>query len=246
MGGTHANLEDLVEKRGRGLLRQPSQDSLTLRTLRDERIEGIVDAEGVPRNSVEKNHERGLTTIFGDLRVVRLAYRRRGYGNLHLADASLNLPDAQFSHGLCRRAAIEAFRGSFVEAQAVIAQATGQGLGKRQIEELAQRAAVDFADFYAEISRPQTGSDDVLVLPADGKGIVMRKDALHPPTAKAAEGTAQKLSTRLSKGEKANRKRMAEVGAVHLTNPVPRTAEDVLRARTPKTPNPLLKPKANG
>jgi hypothetical protein len=58
----------------------------------------------------------------------------------------------------------------------------------------------------------------------------MRPDALRPVTRKrAAEGTT-KLQTRLSKGEKRNRKRMAEVGAVYDADPVPRTAADVLPA----------------
>ena len=50
------------------------------------------------------------------------------------------------------------------------------------------------------------------MISADGKGIVMRPDALRPATAKKARQATTKLATRLSKGEKPNRKRMAEVG----------------------------------
>ena len=56
----------------------------------------------------------------------------------------------------------------------------------------------------------------------------MRPDALRPATAKAADGATTKLCTRLSKGEKRNRKRLAEVGAVYQVIPVPRTAADIL------------------
>ena len=56
----------------------------------------------------------------------------------------------------------------------------------------------------------------------------MRPGALRPATAKAATRTNPKLATRLSKGEKRNRKRMAEVGAVYDTTPVQRRPADIL------------------
>ncbi len=40
-----------------------------------------------------------------------------------------------------------------------------------------------------------------------------------------------KLKGRLSKGEKTNRKRMAEGGAVYTVTPVPRSATDVMAHR---------------
>jgi hypothetical protein len=49
------------------------------------------------------------------------------------------------------------------------------------------------------------------VLTSDGKGIVMRPEALREGTRKKAERDSKKLATRLSPGEKRNRKRMAEV-----------------------------------
>ena len=109
-----------------------------------------------------------------------------------------------------------------------VERSTGQHLGKRQVEDLASRAAVDFDDFYAQRQAPTGEVGDVLVLSCDGKGIVMRSGALRPTTAKAAAATNPKLATRLSKGEKRGRKRMAEVGAVYDTTPVPRCPADIL------------------
>jgi hypothetical protein len=43
---------------------------------------------------------------------------------------------------------VESIRGSFDDAVTGIAQATGQRLGKRQVEALAARAAVDVDAFY--------------------------------------------------------------------------------------------------
>ena len=56
----------------------------------------------------------------------------------------------------------------------------------------------------------------------------MRPTALRPATAKAAADATPKLATRLSKGEKRNRKRIAEVGTVYDAEPVVRTPTDIL------------------
>ena len=54
----------------------------------------------------------------------------------------------------------------------------------------------------------------------------MRPEALRAATARAAR--SRKLSTRLSKGEKRGRKRMAELAAVYDLTPSPRTAGDII------------------
>ena len=223
---SHTEMEDFISAAGRDLQCQLYQDSLNLRALRERRIEGVLDAKGVPRNSVEHDHKRPLTIIFGNVEVSRIAYRKRGHDNLYPADALLNLPLEQYSLGLRRLAAIEASRGSFEEAAEAIERNTGVLLGKRQVEEESQRAAVDFDSFYATSPRPHAKPNDVLVLTVDGKGIRMRHDALRPATAKAAKSTEP--STRLSNGQKPNQKRMAEVGGVYDATPVTRTPQDIL------------------
>jgi hypothetical protein len=227
-GLEHAELETELEGRGRQLLRQLMQDHLDLRALREPRLPEVIDAEQVSRGSVETGHTRALTTVFGEVTVTRLAYRRRGHANLYPADAALNLPVEKHSHGLRQLAALEATRGSFDDTAEAIERATGVRVGKRQAEQLAGRAAADVEDFYAQ-RRPQPDAErDALVLSVDGKGIVMRPEALRPAAAKAAASATTKLATRLSKGEKRNRKRLAEVGAVYDADPVVRTPADIL------------------
>lgn len=231
---THGELEELLTTRARELMRQLLQDHLDLRAQREQRLPEVTDADQVDRGAVEAGHCRALTTVFGLVRVSRLAYRRRGHVNLYPADGQLNLPVEKHSHGLRRLAAVEAARGSFDETVEAIQRASGVRLGKRQVEELASRAAVDVDDFYAQRRPPAGAKRDVLVLSVDGKGIVMRPEALRPATAHAAAGSTPKLTTRLSKGEKRNRKRIAEVGAVYDIEPVARTPADIL-ARTTTT-----------
>lgn len=224
---SHGALEDHLASTGRALLRQLYQDHLDVRAWQEVPLSvGPVDAAGVARPSLETGHRRVLDTVFGEVTVKRIAYRAKGEANLHVADAELNLPVERHSHGIRRLAAIEASRGSFEQAQEAVERTTGQRVGKRQVEQLAQRAAVDFQEFYEMSPRQRTGVGDVVVLSADAKGIVMRPDALRRAT--AAANASAKLVTRLSKGEKRNRKRMAEVASVYEVTPVPRTPLDIM------------------
>jgi len=158
----------------------------------------------------------------------------------------LNLPAERHSHGLRERCAIEAPRGSFEEAQAAILRATGQALAKRQLEGLAHRAAADVGSFYKQMERPAASEDDVLVISADGKGIVMRPEGLREATKKAAAAATHKLKTRLSKGEKRDRKRIAELAVVYDATPVVRTLADIMCPSEdgPKPPAPQAQAKA--
>lgn len=80
---SHAELEARLAVEGRELQRQLLQDHLDLRAIREVRLDGVRDRDGVPRPSVEAGHERGLATIFGAVTVPRLAYRAKGHPNLH-------------------------------------------------------------------------------------------------------------------------------------------------------------------
>lgn len=227
------------------MIRQLYQDHLDLRAEREQRAKVVIDAEALVHGAAEPGHRRRLETIFGPVGVTRLAYRAKGAENLHLADAALNLPGEVHSHGLRELAAIEACRGSFEEAKAAISRATGVDLGKRQVEELAARAAVDVDDFYTQAKTSPAAEDDTLVISADGKGIVMRPGELRPATRKAAEAATHKLKGRLSRGEKKDRKRIAELAVVYDCPPVARSPADVM-ARSddgPKAPAPAAKAK---
>ena len=245
-GLSHAELEEHLDVHGRELLRCLIDDHLALRAAREPRLGQVAGDEGVIRSRVEKGHDRALETIFGSVTVERLAYRAPGVGNLHPADAGLNLPVERHSHGLRKLCALESPRGSFDGAAEAIERQTGVRLGKRQVEELAGLAAMDFEDFY-QTRRPARGKPgDLLVLSADGKGIVMRADALRTRApARPRAGPAPK--PRLSGGEPQNRKRMAEIGAVYDAKPAPRTPADILTSAAPEgyepVPGPIAKNK---
>lgn len=247
-GMTHGELEAHVQTEGRELLRGLMQEHLDLRAANEVRLEDVVGADGESRRNKEPGHKRGLRTVFGEVDVRRMAYRARGQSNLHPADGHLNLPVEKHSHGLRRLAAEESSRGSFEEASKALGRVTGFDLGKRQVEELAQKAAQDFDAFYEQRPRHLSEAKDAQVLSCDGKGIIMRPEALRESTRKAASEAEPKLKTRLSRGEKRHRKRMAEVGAVYDCPPVPRKPEDILpsieeEAEKPRTERPKARSK---
>ena len=225
---THAELEEQLTVRGRQWQRQLLQDHFDLRAVREERLRAVTGQDGVVRAYAEAEHQRMLATVFGPVAVTRVAYRAKGADSRFVADAGLNLPKQRYSHGLRRLAAHAAAAGSFEHAQTVIASVTGMTVGKRQVEALVAAAAVDVDAFYASRECDGCPDGDVLVLTADAKGIVMRPQALRKQT--AAKATSAKLSTRLSKGEKHGRKRMAEVVAVYHCTPAPRSPADVIGA----------------
>lgn len=232
-GQTHAVLEDRLAGQGRELIRTLLQDHLDLRAVREQRQERVVAADGVAHTRVEGGHERGLATVFGQVTLTRMAYRAPGVANLYPADAVLNLPVEKHSHGLRRLAAVESVRGSFVQAADAVQRASGVRLGKRQVEQLAQAAAVDIEAFYTARRPDPASAEHLLVMQFDGKGIVMIPAALRKSTAKAAGRAGRKLATRLSPGEKNGRKRMAELAAVYDAAPVPRTSADVIGKPNP-------------
>ena len=132
-GLEHSELEVRLAVDARELARQVLQDQLDLRAALEPRVGGVIGADGTPRRSVERGHERDLQTVLGEVQVTRLAYRAAGSENLYPVDARLNLPPARYSHGIRRLAALEAPRGSFEDAQAAIVRQTGQQIGTRQL-----------------------------------------------------------------------------------------------------------------
>jgi hypothetical protein len=253
LSAEHSEVESFVREQGRELERLLYQAHLDLREAR-ERPVPVRGADEVDR-TYRRPSGRPLGTILGRVMVSRLAYQALGVVGLHPMDAALNLPPELYSHGVCRFVAEHAAMMAFDDVVGELLTATGTAVGKRQVEEIAVRAAVDFEAFYQQRRAANDvleDTKDLLVLTFDGKGIVMVPDDLRPATQKAARKKVRKLFTRLTTGEKRNRKRMAEVAAIYTVPRFVRTPFDLLadlygepdpearrerRARRPKVRN---------
>lgn len=231
-GLTASGLEEFLDERGREVVRQLLQDHYDLREVREEqqareRRAPARGPDGITRTRLETGHGRLLATLFGTVKVTRCAWRTPGSPNYRPADAALSLPAGRHSHSLAKLAALEAARGSFDAAHAAVARRCGPVIGKRQLEQAVVNAAADIPAFYAaRIPEPCT-AETLVVLSADCKGIVMRPGALRAATAKAAARLG-KMRTRLTAGEKPNRKRMAALVTVYDAVPAKRRPHDVI------------------
>jgi len=244
LGMTHRELEDLLTVEGREVLRQLYQDHVTLRGP-GLAAEQVVDRVGAVHSHM-RVQGRELETVFGTVRVERAGYGGRGLDSLHPLDAELNLPAERYSHGVRRRLAVEAARGSFDAAVEAVATTTGAHVPKRQAEAVVVRAGADFEAFYLEREtasrREVRATSEVQVLTTDAKGVVMRPSELRPATQRAAAKRQHKLKRRLSTGEKRCRKRMAQVASVYTVAPFVRRPEDLV-SELRGNGAPLLRPR---
>src|SRR5450755_2617903 len=160
---------------------------------------------------------RSLTTVFGTVKLLRMGYSRPNAPGIFPLDQALALPARSFSYELQRRLVKAAVQNPFLDSVQTIAELTGVSVSKRSLEQILPNAAQDFDAFYRQRSHePATGS--ILVAAVDCKGIPMVKPAGAEPT------------SRLAKGQKANKKRMATVAAVFTRAPWVRTPQQVVES----------------
>lgn len=225
-GATADEVTRLLATDGTALLRDLMQGYFDRCAERERRVE-VVGADGIERRDARTSSRR-IETPVGEIEVKRLLYQAPGVEGIAPLDAAFGLPDEKYTHELRRIVAEESAKSSFDEVVELIEKRTGGSVPKRQVEELTVRAAYDFDAFYADrLCEPEL-TDDLLVLSFDGKGIAMRHADLREATRKAAEAEPKRLHTRLAKGEKPNRKRMAQVATVYSIAPWYRTSSDVL------------------
>lgn len=223
----HGTLESLLNREGTELLRKLMQDHLKLRSLQEKEHTSIVGADGVTRTH-RRSRSRPLKTLFGEVRVNRVAYGARNHLSLVPMDAELNLPSDLYSHGLRKKGSEEAARGSFGEAMAAIERSTGTTVPKRQLEEIVRSSARDFDAFYESksLDKPEE-TKDLLVLSLDGKGIIVRPQDLRKTSQQRLKKSQKTFDKRRGTGEKP-RKRMATVATVYTLSASARTPEQIM------------------
>ena len=149
----HGEREKVIGEAGRELQRRLLQATFDVDTAREERAAGVTSAAGIRHGTVEAGHGRGVTSVFGPVRVTRMAYRNRREPNLYPADARWILPGDPYSLGMRALAAFHLAAGGFGQAQEVIGARTGVTVGRAQLTGLAEDLAAWTDDFYAERAR---------------------------------------------------------------------------------------------
>jgi hypothetical protein len=170
---------------------------------------------------------RPYLSIFGEVPIARVCY---GQGRVEAAplDAQLHLPGRQYSY------LYQQWLGAFViddahaEAIKKLETILGLGVSVRASEDLNREQASDVEPYQNHLPVPDPAEEGpILVVTADCKGVPLVRSALGPEEATAAPLPAL-ANQRRGKGEKANKKKMAAVGAVYTIDPFVRTAEEVI------------------
>lgn len=237
-------VENFLRKEGAEMLRRLLQGFLDGQSRDEIKLESVTGADGIKRTCKREHCSRQVMTIFGEVTVNRIGYSKAGTRALFPLDASLNLPASKYSQGLQVIVAEAAAKESFAQTVSDIQKHTAGWVPKRQVEQITQAVSGDFDAFYEQKRREEPESiGTLLIMTTDAKGVVVRHEDLREVTRKAAENEQHKKQTRLSRGEKKNRKRMAQVASVYSVEAHPRTAESVMDKSGARQQTPRPKPK---
>lgn len=183
-----------------------------------------LDYQGRQLKRLEQMHERRFVSVFGQLTIQRYVYGTRETQKHQVipTDATLGLPEGEFSHLLQEWDQTFCVQNSYAESRRSVQRILGLGQSVRSLEQMNVSMAQGAQAFRSSQPKPpakQEGS--IVVLTADCKGIPMRRDAAPGQDPPPNRG-------RRKKGEKANKKRMACVGGVYTIDPFVRTPEEVV------------------
>jgi hypothetical protein len=183
--------------------------------------EEVPAEDGHTLRRLPKPHDCRYVSIFGVLQITRAVYGSREGQQIERVplDERLGLPAGDFSYVLEDWTQRFCLKGSFAEAAESLETLLGLRLGSRTLEHMNQELAGFVAPFRDAVEPPPAAEEGpILVVTADGKGIPMRRPVQDGP----------RRHHRRTKGEKANKKQMACVGAVYSIEPFVRTADDIL------------------
>jgi hypothetical protein len=183
--------------------------------------EELPSDDGHTTRRLAEPHDRRYVSIFGALEITRAVYGSREGQAIERVplDEQLGLPAGDFSYVLEDWTQRFCLKGSFAEAAESLDTILGLRLGSRTLEHINQALAGFVVPFRDAIEPPPAAEEGpILVVTADGKGVPMRRPVPEAP----------QRHHRRTKGEKANKKQMACVGAVYSIEPFVRTADDIL------------------
>lgn len=168
-----------------------------------------------------ERHDRRYVSIFGELTIARAVYGSREGQKIERVplDERLGLPEGDFSYVLEDWSQRLSLKESFAEAGRSLEMLLGLKPGSRTLEHMSREVAGYAPAFRDALPLPPPEEEGpLLVVTADGKGVPMRRPPQGGP----------RPHHRRTKGEKANKKQMACVGAVYTIEPFVRSADDIL------------------
>jgi hypothetical protein len=181
----------------------------------------VETAGGRTARRLPERHDRRYVSIFGELAIDRFVYGTREGQRIERVplDERLGLPEGEFSYVLEDWSQRLCLKESFAEAGHSLEMLLGLRLRTRTLEHMSRQVAGYAPAFQDALpSPPPQEEGPLMVVTADGEGVPMRRPPQDGP----------KPHHRRTKGEKANKKQMACVGAVYTIKPFVRNADDIL------------------
>ena len=178
--------------------------------------------DGQTLHRLPELHRRRYVSVFGDFQLRRTVYGSREGQKIEFVplDNRLLLPSSAFSFLLQDWDQALCVEEAFGQVQTTMARMLHLKQPVDSLEHMNQEMAQPATPFRLERPLPPPAEEgEIMVVGADGKGIVMRREPDDP--APAAHRT---------KGEKASKKRMATVGAVYSVDRYRRTPEEIVAA----------------
>jgi hypothetical protein len=184
--------------------------------------------QSMPR--LDGPRSRPYLSLFGEVPIKRACY---GHDRVEFAplDAQLHLPRRQYSYLLQKWLGAVVIDDAHAEAVQKLQTILGLSISVKASEDLNREQASDVEPFQDSLPVPEPSEEGpIVVVSADCKGVPLVRSAL----AGVEEESTQEDTTRSSphhrrgKGEKANKKRMAAVGAVYTIEPFVRTTDEVI------------------
>jgi hypothetical protein len=177
---------------------------------------------------LDQPRRRSYLSIFGAVEIERIG---DGHDRLEAAplDARLHLPRRQYSYLFQQWLGLFVVDDAHAEAIKKLETILGLEISVRASEDLNREQGSDVEPFQNHLATPDaTEEGPILVVTADCKGVPLVRSAL-PPEKETIDTPLPKLAKpRRGKGEKANKKKMAAVGAVYTIDPFVRTADEVI------------------
>lgn len=184
-----------------------------------------------------ERHPRTYRSVFGTFKLQRTVYGTREGQKIECVplDARLQLPAGDFSYLLQKWDQLLGVEQAFGRVAQTLHEVLGLEQSVDSLEQMNREMAGHVTEYRDTRPAPPPAEEgEVMVLQADGKGIVMRRDAEHPA-----------IVGHRKKGEKASQKRMSIVGTVYSIGRHKRTAQDIIDSlfRDPKEAKPKGPPR---
>jgi hypothetical protein len=191
--------------------------------------EQITLPDGRHARRLPQTHDRAYRGVFGDFTLPRVCYGSREKQKIDFVplDARLQLPQSDYSYLLQQWDQTLGCECAFARVAATIQQMLGVEQPVDSLERQNRQTAEAVAPFRQERPLPQPEAEgEVFVVTDDAKGVVMRRDDGEAPVAFR------------KRGDKANKKRMAVVGAIYSVGRFVRTPQEMAAAlfRDPHRP----------